>query len=181
MRDELVKVTSQRVSAHGVVDVHVRARGADRVIMELPTGLPDVEDVGKLVSRTAKLDFGERDATTGEWRVAQATGRDGQTKELTGGYFKPNARVVSDQRTNQPQVAFEFSDEGAHLFEQVTRRLVGKPIGIFLDNELISAPTVQTVIRSEGVIPGLRPNEARALAIQHRRRVLGAPARTGRI
>ena len=71
-----------------------------------------------------------------------------------------------EQRTNQPQVAFEFDDEGSNLFEQITRRLIGKPLGIFLDNQLISSPTVQAVISRNGVITGMRLNDARTLAIQ---------------
>jgi preprotein translocase subunit SecD len=63
-------------------------------------------------------------------------------------------------------VAFELDDEGTALFEQLTRRLIGRPLGIFLDNELISAPTVQAVISRNGVITGVRLQEARTLAIQ---------------
>jgi len=98
--------------------------------------------------------------------VATATGRDGTQKELTGKYFRPNAQVTFDPNTHLPQVAFQFDDEGAHLFEQITSRLIGRPLGIFLDNELISAPTVQAVISREGVITGLTLEEARTLAIQ---------------
>ncbi|MCC6179188.1 MAG: protein translocase subunit SecD [Chloroflexi bacterium] len=161
----VMQVLERRVNAYGVAEPVIQSQGTDRVIVEMP-GLKDVEEAKKLIGQTAQLDFRERDPTTGEWKIATATGLDGQEKELTGKYFRPNAQVVFDPRSNQPQVAFEFDDEGAHLFEQITRRLIGKPLGIFLDNELISAPTVQAVISRNGVITGLRLNEARTLAIQ---------------
>ncbi len=153
------------MNAYGVAEPIIQAQGTDRVIVEMP-GVKDIEEAKKLIGQTAQLDFRERDPATGQWKVAIAPGLDGQEKELTGKYFRPNAQVVFDPRTNQPQVAFEFDDEGAQMFEALTRRLIGRPLGIFLDNELISAPTVQAVISRNGVITGVRLQEARTLAIQ---------------
>ena len=161
----VIQVLERRVNAYGVSEPIIQARGNDRVIVELP-GVKDIEEAKKLIGQTAQLDFREYDQATGQWNIAMATGLDGQEKGLTGQYFRPNAQVVFDPRSNQPQVAFEFDDEGAHLFEQITRRLIGKPLGIFLDNQLISAPTVQAVISRNGVITNMRLNEARTLAIQ---------------
>ena len=161
----VIQVLERRVNAYGVSEPIIQARGTDRVIVELP-GVKDIEEAKKLIGQTAQLDFREFDQATGEWKVAVATGLDGQEKQLTGQYFRPNAQVVFDQQSRQPQVAFEFDDEGAHLFEQITRRLIGKPLGIFLDNQVISAPTVQAVISRNGVITGVRLAEARTLAIQ---------------
>lgn len=52
------------------------------------------------------------------------------------------------------------------MFEQITRRLIQKPLGIFLDGQLVSAPTVQSVISQTGTITGLSHSEGRLLAIQ---------------
>jgi preprotein translocase subunit SecD len=65
-----------------------------------------------------------------------------------------------------PDVAFEFNSDGAALFGQITQRLVGKPLGIFLDDQRISAPTVQAVLTNNGIITGLSLEEARLLALQ---------------
>ncbi|MBI4499403.1 MAG: protein translocase subunit SecD [Chloroflexi bacterium] len=107
------------------------------------------------------------------WKKARATGNDGQEKELTGAFFLPNAQVTFNPQTGRPEVAFEFNDEGARLFEQITRRLAplapgqpGQPLGIFLDDQLISAPEVQAVIGKRGVISGLDLEEAQLLTIQ---------------
>jgi preprotein translocase subunit SecD len=161
----VIQVLERRVNAYGVAEPVVQSQGSDRVIVELP-GVKDIEEAKKLIGQTAQLDFREFDPQTGQWKVAVAPGLDGQDKELTGKYFRPNSQVVFDPRSNQPQVAFEFDDEGAHLFEQITRRLIGKPLGIFLDNQPVSTPTVQAVISKNGVITGMRLNDARTLAIQ---------------
>jgi preprotein translocase subunit SecD len=65
-----------------------------------------------------------------------------------------------------PNVAFEFNSDGAQVFGQITQRLVGKPLGIFLDGQEISAPTVQAVLTQSGVITGLSLDQARLLALQ---------------
>ena len=57
-------------------------------------------------------------------------------------------------RTYKYEIAFEWNAEGAVLFKNITTRNLNKPLGIFLDNELISAPTVQAVIEAKGVIEG---------------------------
>jgi preprotein translocase subunit SecD len=172
----VIQVLERRVNAYGVAEPVIQAQGADRVIVELP-GVKDIEEAKKLIGQTAQLDFREYDPATGQWKIATATGLDGQEKELTGKYFRPNAQVVFDQRSNQPQVAFEFDDEGASLFEQITRRLIGKPLGIFLDGQPISSPTVQAVISRNGVITGLRLQEARTLAIQMNAGAVPVPIR----
>lgn len=45
-----------------------------------------------------------------------------------------------------PQVELVFNDEGKRIFGELTKRLIGKQIAIFVGGELLTAPTVQTVI-----------------------------------
>src|SRR6202040_3540347 len=59
-----------------------------------------------------------------------------------------------------------FNSDGAQIFGEITQRLVGKPLGIYLDGQQISAPTVQAVLTSSGVITGLSLDQARLLALQ---------------
>ncbi|MDD5528333.1 MAG: peptidylprolyl isomerase [Patescibacteria group bacterium] len=64
--------------------------------------------------------------------------------KLTGKYLK-RASVQFNQ-TGQPEVSLSFDTEGGKLFEDMTGRNIGKPIAIFLDGEVISAPTVDSKI-----------------------------------
>jgi preprotein translocase subunit SecD len=91
---------------------------------------------------------------------------DGEEKPLTGAYLRPNTYVDVNPQTNEPVAAFEWNEDGAKLFSQITGRLIGKPLGIFLDDELISAPIVQSQIAARGIIEGLTFDEARLLSIQ---------------
>ncbi|MBU0580868.1 MAG: peptidylprolyl isomerase [Candidatus Margulisbacteria bacterium] len=56
-----------------------------------------------------------------------------------------SAEVEYDQAL-QPYIAIQFNDEGAILFEEITARNIGKPLGIFVDGLLISAPNVNEKI-----------------------------------
>lgn len=99
------------------------------------------------------------------WIPANGT-VDGEDTWLTGKYLLPNSYVDVNQQTGEPVVAFEFDDTGAILFAQITGRLIGEPLGIFLDHELISAPIVQSQIGASGIIEGLTYDEARILSSQ---------------
>jgi len=101
-----------------------------------------------------------------EFVPATAVGSDGALKQLTGAYLKPTSEVIFEPSTGLPQVSFEFNSEGARLFEAITQRNLAKPIGIFLDDGIVSAPTVQAIIRDRGVITGVALEDARILAIQ---------------
>jgi preprotein translocase subunit SecD len=160
----LVNVISRRVNAYGVAEAEIQTRGTDRVIVQLP-GVKDIEEAKKLIGQTAKLEFREQDAT-GNW--IPSTGLlNGQSIALTGAYLVPGRQQVTfNGRAGLPDVAFEFNGDGATLFSQITQRLVGKPLGIFLDGQEVSAPTVQAVLSNNGVITGLSLEQARLLALQ---------------
>jgi preprotein translocase subunit SecD len=160
----VLDIIQRRVNAYGVAEAEIQQQGNDRIIVQLP-GVKDIEQAKQLIGQTAKLEFKEQDAS-GQWVNATGT-LNGETKELTGAYLVPGQQQVTFQGTGGlPQVAFTFNSDGAQLFQQITTRLLGKPLGIFLDGQLISAPTVQAVISSNGVITGLTLEQAKLLAIQ---------------
>lgn len=167
-----VKMTiERRVNAYGITGATVRTMQNSQgsfVVVQLP-GVKDIDQALKLIGATALLNFQEQATAsngTTTWVPATAVGSNGTEEELTGKYLKPNATVTLDPTTIKPEVAFEWNSEGALLFKQITTRLLNKPLGIFLDNQLISAPTVQAVISDKGVITGLSQSEAQTLAIQ---------------
>ena len=167
----------RRVNEYGVTEPIIQRQGHDRILVQLP-GVTDVDKAKKLIGETAELDFREMELDESgrlvfdeegkpKWTaLAVAVGSDGEEKALTGKYLKPNAYVDLSQQLNEPEVAFEWDEEGAVLFEQITKRNLHKPLGIYMDGEPISWPTVQAVIEERGVITGLSMDEARTLAIQ---------------
>ncbi len=84
---------------------------------------------------------------------------------LDGKHFR-RASVTTDPLTGIPVVQIVFDTEGGKIFQELTKRNVGKPIAIFVGGELISAPTVQAEIAGgTAVITGSRNfDEANNLA-----------------
>ena len=64
-----------------------------------------------------------------------------------------SARVGSDQY-GSPAVDFQFDEAGAKLFTRLTGNNVGKSMAILLDDDVYSAPNIQTVISQRGQITG---------------------------
>jgi len=170
--DGVKQTIERRVNAYGVSEATVRIMQNEQgsfIEVQLP-GVKDIEEARKLVGQVAELDFREQKIEAGgntTWVIAKAVGSNGTEEELTGKYLKPNATPVMNPTTNEIEIAFEWNAEGAVLFKQITTRNLNKPLGIFLDNELISAPKVQAVIEAKGVITGsFSLDEAKTLAIQ---------------
>jgi protein-export membrane protein SecD len=84
---------------------------------------------------------------------------------LTGKNLK-RADVQFMSQTGKPEVGIEFDSEGARNFAQLTKDNIGKQIAIFLDGQVISAPTVQSEITDgKAVITGnFSLEEAKKLA-----------------
>jgi len=169
-----IEIITRRVDVYGVSEATVQKLGSDQIVVQLP-GVRDVEAAISLIGSTAQLDFRELEYDSSGNPIKDESGNliwipatgvlNGREVALTGQYLKRNAKVVFAPNTNAPEVAFEFNSEGATLFSEITGRLVGKPLGIFLDNQLISSPTVKSQIGASGVIENIPLNEANNLAI----------------
>ena len=168
-----IRVLRRRVDASGLAEAEITRQGSNNVSVQLPGITP--EEARSLLGRTAQLRFcqrtdvqqpvaGEPCDAEGQW--VQAYGIiEGDATPLTGAFLKPNSFIDTDTLGN-PAVAFEWQGAGPELFQQVTTRLLNRQLGIFLDNELLSAPVVNGVIRERGVITGIEFQRARELVVQ---------------
>lgn len=142
-----VRVIERRVNSTGVAEPTIqpgKVGRTDVVTVELP-GIDDVNKAVDLIGKTAQLEFREPgDSQAQQWLP---TGLSGKQLE--------KATVTFDRTTNKPQVSLKFNSDGQRLFGEITERNIGKPIAIFLDEQIISAPTVQQkIIEGEAVITG---------------------------
>ncbi len=85
--------------------------------------------------------------------------------DLNGQRFR-TASVTVDSMTNVPVVQIQFDEKGGKLFQELTKRNIGKRIAIFVGGDLVSAPTVNSeIIGGNAVITGSRTfEEAKTLA-----------------
>lgn len=177
-------VIERRVNLFGLSEPVVQSAKVGesyRVIVELP-GVEDLNQALERIGKTAQLDFREENATIASQLAATTSGTINPlllfSKEtgLSGKYLK-RSNVVFNQNTGQPQVGLTFNDQGAKLFEEITRRNVGKRVAIFLDNSLVSAPVVNEAISGgNAVISGsFTVDEAKTLSKQLNAGALPAP------
>ncbi|OGE29349.1 protein-export membrane protein SecD [Candidatus Daviesbacteria bacterium RIFCSPHIGHO2_01_FULL_40_11] len=170
-------VIERRVNLFGVSEALVQTSKLGeqrRILVELP-GIKDASSAANLVGKTAQLDFRELPATLSA-EEAEAT-KSGvplvlfaKPTGLTGADLK-KAQVTfgSDQGARAgPQVAIEFTGEGSKKFAEITKRNINKPLAIFLDDEPVSAPTVQQEIAGgNAVITGqFTTEQAKNLSVQ---------------
>lgn len=157
----------RRVNLLGVSEslVQVSQIGDEyRLIVELP-GIKDVNQAMSVIGQTAFLEFRELPATSS----GQAS--DFIPTDLSGSDLKI-ASVQFGQGDNslaqEPTVSIEFTPAGTEKFATITKRNVDRPLAIFLDNRIVTAPVVQQEITAgRAVISGdFTVDSAKSLAIQ---------------
>ncbi|HET6180865.1 MAG TPA: protein translocase subunit SecD [Candidatus Sulfotelmatobacter sp.] len=85
-----------------------------------------------------------------------------------------DARAAIDAM-EQPVTTFTLSQDAAARFEQYTQANIGRPSAIVLDEEILSVPMIEDVIRDSGQIRGARNREeAGDLAVKLRSGALPA-------
>ena len=147
-----------RMISQGITDYELYAdKGSDRIIVRFPWKSDDKEhnavEAIKEISSTAQLTFrpGQEYATTdigsdGSYVYKTPTGA---TEEiLLDGSDIKTAYVAVDQSSGAAKyvVSLEFTDAGAQKFADVTTEHQGSVISIWMDDIMISAPTVNSAI-----------------------------------
>ena len=155
--DSAKVVIEKRVNLFGVSEPIVQTSVVNsdyRIIVELP-GLTDTEKVRSLIGTTAQLTFWEQEASASAKTASPSADQIGfKQTNLTGADIKQTS-VSFDSNTGKPQVQLQFTSEGTKKFADVTKRNIGKPVAIVLDNQLIEQPTVQqAILTGDAVITG---------------------------
>lgn len=147
--DSLQSVIERRVNLYGVSEPLVQTSrvGNDyRIVVELP-GVTDVNQALNLIGQTANLTFREEASPSADiaTEAAQLYGPYQKLTELSGKDLE-QASAAFNQQTGEPEIQLTFTPEGAKKFAAITQRDIGKKLAIFLDNQFLMGPTVQSVI-----------------------------------
>ena len=168
-------IVESRVNALGASEAVVQVQGTDQILVQIP-GLSDTQTALDIIGKTGKLEFARLDSFTDEDVVSaiesgnygnEATITDdfgnafptGETQHLTveDGTYTPivtgdNIERVTVDRASETSIYYavdiDLDAEGTTAFAEASRDLVADhgQIVIILDNEVQSAPAVQSEI-----------------------------------
>jgi len=144
-----------RLDSRGYTEATTAQEGARQIRVDIP-GVENAEEAVAQIGATAMLAFTDEIGNV----------------LLTGAHVSRASAAVQQTGHGVPEVVvnLEFNSEGTRLFADATRNNLGRPIMIWMDDEMISSPIVNSVI-SDGtaVITGNFTSEtANLLATQIR-------------
>jgi preprotein translocase subunit SecD len=141
----VIKVLNSRLDGKQIYDRSIiPEKGLGRIIVEMPWKADEkefnpqkaVEELGK----TSMLKFVEVEIDTANNQIKTIG------EPLVTGKEVELATPEVDREKGGMNVSLKFKPDGVQKFAEATRKLVGKPLGIFLDDQFISAPIVNTPI-----------------------------------
>ncbi|MBI2170609.1 MAG: protein translocase subunit SecD [Chloroflexi bacterium] len=173
----------KRVNPFGISEPVIQLMDENRVLVQLP-GIHDVEEVKRLIGRTARLEFKERECVektpitisgTTFYPCELPDNRIDRDTGLTGEDLE-RAYPGTDPQLGRPIVNVQFNSRGAKIFAELTTRLFATNnttspdrFVVFLDEEEVIAPVVRQPILSgtafiEG--PDFTTERVRTISIQ---------------
>lgn len=135
--DGTISIMRTRLSDKGYNEATVTKQGDDRIRIEIPD-VQDPAEVLNIIGTPARLEFRTSDGTV----------------VITGDDVK-SATAVTDAAGSEYKVRLVLNDSGKEAFAKATSENIGKPISIYLDDNEISSPTVNSAITGgEALIEG---------------------------
>ncbi|GGF94528.1 hypothetical protein GCM10010912_44340 [Paenibacillus albidus] len=122
----------KRANALGTSEPEVTTEGTDRIRLKI-AGVTNEAEVRKKMKEPAVLTF--RSAAEGD-----AAGTYSKI-ELVGSDFVEGAAEVERDNLNQPVIGIKIKDKDK--FAEITKRLLGRDLAIYLDDRLLSNPEVR--------------------------------------
>jgi len=182
-----IQVLRSRLDRLSVADIPIARQGKKNIIIELPD-VSDPQAAKEMIGRAAQLAFKLVDKTgsSEDDLLYELDGELPDDKEILPGegeernqfylvqkYTDITGRLLKDARPAlggqtgiEPIVQFEFNEEGAEKFYDITSKNYGRSLAIVLDGEVISAPRINAAIRGSGEISGnFTTDSARTLAL----------------
>jgi preprotein translocase subunit SecD len=161
-----LEIIRRRVDQAGTREPTIQRQGEDRILIQVP-GIGSAQELKELIGTTAKLTFNavvsrttDAGATAGPRNLLlPSMDEEGvyyivEETPVVSGEDLVDAQPSFDQN-GQPAVSFRFDTIGARKFGDYTAANIGAPFAIVLDDEVISAPVIQSHIPGgSGIITG---------------------------
>ncbi|MGR3615979.1 MAG: protein translocase subunit SecD [Paracoccaceae bacterium] len=163
---QALEIVRRRIDEVGTREPTIQRQGSDRILIQVP-GIGSASELKGIIGTTARLTF----------QPVVGRGSDGNTSPGVGNKLLPSldeegvfytveaAPVVTGEelvdaqpsfdQNGRPAVSFRFNTTGARKFGDYTAENIGSPFAIVLDDEVVSAPVIQSHIPGgSGIITG---------------------------
>ena len=161
-----LEIIRRRIDEVGTREPTIQRQGADRIVIQVP-GIGSAAELKEIIGTTAQLTFNpvvsrgsDPDAAPGIGnKLVPSLDEPGvfytlEAAAVVTGEELVDAQPSFDQNGN-PAVNFRFNTTGARKFGDYTAENIGSPFAIVLDDEVVSAPTIQSHIPGgSGIITG---------------------------
>lgn len=153
LHDRAVDVLHKRLDSRGEMGIVIKSEALSRLLVVLPK-TADLAKSKKIIERSGRLEFRECSLNPTTQKLHWQTILDDSVLE------RAVATLDTPSSYGSWRVDFSLTEQGRKDFAVLTRRLVGKPLGIFLGGEEISAPIVnEPILGGNGVITGTYTQE----------------------
>ncbi len=163
---QALEIVRRRIDEVGTREPTIQRQGADRILIQVP-GIGSASELKRIIGTTAQLSFNpvirrgsDKDAVAGIGnKVIPALDEEGvyytvESAPVVTGEQLTDAQPSFDQN-GRPAVSFRFNTSGARKFGEYTLENIGNPFAIVLDDEVVSAPVIQSHIPGgSGIITG---------------------------
>ncbi len=161
-----LEIIRRRIDEVGTREPTIQRQGSDRILIQVP-GIGSAAELKDIIGTTAQLTFNpvvsrgsDPDAAPGIGnRLVPSLDEPGVFYVIEAAAVVTGEELVDAQpsfdRNGRPAVNFRFNTSGARKFGDYTAENIGSPFAIVLDNEVVSAPTIQSHIPGgSGIITG---------------------------
>ncbi len=163
---QALEIVRRRIDEVGTREPTIQRQGADRILIQVP-GIGSASELKEIIGTTAQLTFnpvvsrGTNSSATpgiGE-KIIPSLDEDGVFYTIEAAPVVTGEELVDAQpsfdQNGRPAVSFRFNTSGARKFGDYTLENIGAPFAIVLDDEVISAPVIQSHIPGgSGIITG---------------------------
>ncbi|MCT7977023.1 protein translocase subunit SecD [Laspinema olomoucense] len=172
----ILEFREETSNAEVLAELNVRTQEATQIALELEQ-LKASGEQGQIAEKQAEFDRKREEIQALNVQLYQKT-------PLTGSNLEDAYPEPAQSGAGAWNVGLAFDNEGGELFAQLTRNLAGtgRTLGIFLDEKLISSPTVPAEFATTGITGGraviqgnFAVQEANELAVQLRGGALPVP------
>ena len=173
-----LEIIRRRIDEVGTREPTIQRQGSDRILVQVP-GVGSAQEVKDIIGTTAQLNFQPVISRIGDPTQAPGSGNEilPDVEDDNIYYILERNPVVTGEelvdaqpdfdQNGSPAVSFRFNVSGARKFGDYTLENIGSPFAIVLDDEVISAPTIQSHIAGgSGIITGnFTVEESTSLAV----------------